>query len=389
MVAPLIAAAVRKILGSAVKQNVAKSAVSAAPRAAEKIAKQQIRQSRATAVKQAVAPVTKDIRAEATALGLRGQARRDYVRANHHRVVQVREGTKQQFDDVLAGAGTAEAALPAAVSKQVAAKLATGDVAGASDVVRASVAKTVRRELSDLRTGRRTGYGLEVEEGSRENLVEEVLAKVAGGQNITAASREVLVDRAKLRIRGGEITGQAAKQVADAAGEFNKMLGQVQNITNLPRQTQDRIMRRFFDKVDGKYVDADGNVWTPQDVEQTTSGVYPVNPADTSDPLVSIARAANPLRVAVEGHSGRKRSFSTSLTNGGMRDASPVLYADVMAKVNSMSPGALDAVVRTGVMGQYVTYFSSDRNALVANAFNLVNAVGLNPSNYSFDDMNW
>lgn len=392
MVFPL-ALALRKVVGSAIRGAVnSRIGVKTAPSAVKTAARKEIRKSRTLSGKTAASAARKELSKEATDRGLSGTSRQKYYADHQAKVAEARKTAKENYDAVLKGADES-VYLPRRMSKAIDEALSIGDLQGAEAAVRRSVSRAVTREMGDLRTGRRSGYGLDVNIASRDKVIDDAIKNLSSGTNLASSARQALTDSASISTKSGTLRGSAARQVADAAGEFNKLLAKARKVTSLPQQAAKQVMKEFFTKNDqGDFVDASGNVWTPDDLQDMAveeSSPVTVESIRSPDPMESIARARRGLQSRVDAHSSRIQSFQTSLTSAGMPEQSPRLYSDVMARVSSLSPGALASVIRTGVVGNSVSYFSSNNFAIVANMRGLVAALGLDPADYSYDEMNW
>lgn len=388
-----IAIVLRQVIGSAVRGITdARIGVKTPPASVKAAARKEIRASRTLAARAAAKDERRELSKEATERGLSGASRKKYYADHQDRVVSARQKAKARYDEVIQGADSS-VALPKRMAKEVDEALARGDLKAAEAAVRRNVSRAITREMGDFRSGRRTGHGLDVDITSRDAVIDSAIRSLSSGQPLAAAARDALTSSLSIETKGGTLRGAAAKQVAHAAGEFNQLLDRARNITSLPAQTMNRVMSEFFTKNDqGEYTDEDGNVWSPtdlQDIANEESTPVNVENIRSTDPMESIARARRGLQRRVDSHSSRIRSFNTSLTSAGMAEQSPRLFNDVMEKISSMSPGALASVIRTGVIGNSVSYFSSNNFAIVANMRGLVAAVGLSPGDYTYDEMNW
>lgn len=392
MAAPL-AFLLRQMVGSAARSAVnARAGVKTTSTAAKTAARQEIRKARTLSGQKAAASARRELSEEATKRGLKGASRKEYYKDHKAKVDAARKSAREEYDEVLKGAST-NLNIPRRMARDIDEALSRGDLKAAEAAVRRSVSRAVTREMGDLRTGRRTGYGLDVNIASRESVIESAIRSLSSGSNLATAARDALTDSLSIATKSGTLFGSAAREVAKAAGEFNRLLSRAQNVTSLPEQAAKQVMREFFRQNDqGDFVDADGNVWTPEDLQDIAveeSSPVTVESIRSSDPLESIDRARRGIQSRVDAHSSRIRSFRTSLTNAGMAEQSPRLFNDIMARVSSLSPGALASVIRTGVVGNSVSYFSSNNFAIIANMRPLVTAVGLNPDDYTYDEMNW
>lgn len=392
MVAPL-ALVLRQVVGSAVRGVVNARVGVKTPSAATKAeARKEIRKSRTLSGQTAAASARKELSKEATDRGLSGTSREKYYADHRAKVAAARETARENYDEVLKGANDS-VNLPRRMAKEIDEALSRGDLQGAEDAVRRSVSRAVTREMGDLRSGRRTGYGLDVDITSRSSVIDSAIRSLSTGENLASAARQALTDSVSIGTKNGTLHGAAARQVAEAAGEFNKLLDRARNVTTLPPQAANQVMGQFFSKNDqSEYTDAEGNVWSPADLQSIAteeSSPVTVESIRSSDPMESIARARRGLQSRVDAHSSRIQSFQTSLTSSGMAEQSPRLFNDVMSRVSSLSPGSLAAVIRTGVIGNSVSYFSSNNFAIVANMRGLVAALGLDTDDYTYDEMNW
>lgn len=388
-----LALLLRQVVGSAIRGVVdSRAGVKTAPAAVKTAARKEIRTARTLSGRAAASAAKKELSQEATEKGLSGTSRKKYYADHKAKVAAARETAKENYDEVLKGANDS-VNLPRRMSKEIDEALSRGDLKGAEEAVRRSVSRAVTREMGDLRTGRRSGYGLNVDITSRDSVINEAIRNISTGDNLASAAREALTGSLSIDTKSGTLHGAAARQVANAAGEFNKLLDRARNVTSLPPQAANQVMSQFFSKNDqGDYVDDAGNVWSQtdlQDIAVEESSPVTVESIRSPDPMDSIDRARRGLQRRVEAHSSRVQSFQTSLTSSGMAEQSPRLFADVMSRINSLSPGSLASVIRTGVIGNSVSYFSSNNFAIVANMRGLVSAVGLDPADYSYDEMNW
>lgn len=392
MAAPL-ALVLRQVVGSAVRGVVnARTGVKTASTATKTAARKEIRKARTLSGQTAAASARRELSQEATDRGLSGTSRKKYYADHRAKVAAARETARENYDEVLKGANDS-VNLPRRMSKEIDEALSRGDLQGAEAAVRRSVSRAVTREMGDLRSGRRTGYGLDVDITSRSSVIDSAIRSLSTGENLASAARQALTNSLSIDTKNGTLRGNAARQVSEAAGEFNKLLDRARNVTTLQPQAANQVMRQFFTKNDqGEYTDAEGNVWSQADLQSIAveeSSPVTVESIRSSDPMESIARARRGLQSRVDAHSSRVQSFQTSLTSAGMSEQSPRLFADVMARVSSLSPGSLAGVIRTGVIGNSVSYFSSNNFAIVANMRGLVAALGLNTDDYTYDEMNW
>lgn len=392
MAAPL-ALVLRQVVGSAVRGVVnARTGVKTPSAATKAAARKEIRKARTLSGQTAAASARRELSQEATDRGLSGTSRQKYYADHRAKVAAARETARENYDEVLKGANDS-VNLPRRMSKEIDEALSRGDLQGAEDAVRRSVSRAITREMGDLRSGRRTGYGLDVDITSRSSVVDSAIRSLSTGENLASAARQALTSSLSIDTKNGTLRGDSARQVAEAAGEFNKLLDRARNVTTLPPQAANQVMGQFFTKNDqGEYTDAEGNVWSQADLQSIAteeSSPVTVESIRSPDPMESIARARRGLQSRVDAHSSRIQSFQTSLTSSGMAEQSPRLFADVMARVSSLSSGSLAGVIRTGVIGNSVSYFSSNNFAIVANMRGLVAALGLNTDDYTYDEMNW
>lgn len=405
MVLPILGSILRSAASSAIRSSAVRTAarkvatqdVKLQNQVAKELHRDTVKAARKEAGDKAAKIERAKINEEIKKLGLDkkglGAQRQAYRKIQSPRVTEARQKA-QQAHDLKFNDTSFKGEFSQGVRSAVDEAFNAGNIAGAQQAIVDAARKAISRELNHLRTGRRLGHGtkVDVDNVSRDDLLRKTMEAMSEGQTMASAARKALSDYVRVETRKGSFVGKRALDLAVEAGRVNKELTKLKNITSLPASTQSKLMGELFrDNGDGTYSDSEGYVWTAEDVENYMRDKYEIDlsKVNSADPQDVIERARYQIRSSVSRHGGIVRSFATSLQSAGMAQHSPRLYNDIMEKVQSASPSELKSVVETGALGNSVSYFSSSSWGVIANLRKLTMAVGLDPSNYTDDELSW
>lgn len=398
-------ASTNALVGAAVRQGAAGVARAAVESGARSLSEREItaaaRRTLAVSERDYTAVKVRTLRGkiiqEADAANLRGPERTAYKAKQDYRIASERKHAKLVYAEMRDGIHNSYGNLSKNLVKSVTDSIGNGDIEGAMASVRQNVAKTIRRELSDVRTGRRTGSRIESAlTGDRSEHIDAVIDKVAGGEKITSAARGVILDN----ISVGDVSGQDAFRIAKQIGEYNKRImrarsahemqinvnnkqnPQPEELAEVDARINEAISPFGLTAVNGEFVDDAGIPVSIEDItvliqDREIESIHSLNPK--ADPDVAAERLTRLPNYG--GYTNRiMRSFATSFATAGIPEAYPYTTARIFEKLEKMSISQLAYIVKSGVKDGLVEWFSSDSKIIKENLDKLSRLCGLDPN---------
>lgn len=331
---------------------------------------------------------------------LKGEAKVAFNRLNSWKVSEERSRVKGAYKEITENLKPGSK-LPEKIQKTLSDSLAVGDISKALADLETTASKAVTRELQNFKTGSKTGHPLKVELGNRKKVVEDTIAGLSEGKTLAAAARDAIIPEVKFNtLSGATYSGEQAYNFILKVGEANKMLREAKEILARPEITQKRIMRKFFEEVEGldaqgkvvkKFVDKNGVEHTPEDLATMTKDIKEKDVRNVNTPQAASDRIKEDLGYHARGdmYAQLQKNFVKSLTTGGMTTGAPRAAADLLTATAQMSPGKFYAFMMSGVIGRAIVWLCSDRTVLNGHAREMMTAAGLDITKYTDEELTW
>lgn len=262
--------------------------------------------------------------------------------------------------------------------------------------------RAVSNEASRIRTGKTThGVDVTIDPSERHKVDPwKVVEKIVDGQSAAEAAREALTPAVRLDVNfitaGGRsqprvLKGSEALHKAKELGEFMRELTRLRDFRNLTPRVRQSLAQKYGLTVDDVTQVAHDMYGFPVEYETVEEMARKRELPETKrmvDPSHSAKKHRKQLMSDLAGGNLLTSNLLKSLTNSGVLAASPRVALDIYEAVESKTLAGIVEFFETGVMGNRYEYLSSDQHTVAMNLTKMVKAAGLNPKDYSHEELN-
>ena len=263
--------------------------------------------------------------------------------------------------------------------------------------------RAITAQASRYRTGKQTG-GVEVDvDPSTRYKIDpwDVVTDIVSGKSAAEAARDALVPAIRLEVNfitpGGRsqpriITGRKALQKAEALGEYTKELKRLRDFRNLGPRVRQSLAQKYgltIDEAKGVAYDMFGFEVDFETVENMSKRSLLPNTSRMVDPAHTAKKQRKQLTRDLNSGHQLLANLSQSMNNSGMLSALPRVSKDIYEAIEKRSLAGIVDFFESGTMpdGKYA-FLSSDQQVMSMNVSKMVRAAGLNPDDYTFDELN-
>ena len=263
--------------------------------------------------------------------------------------------------------------------------------------------RAITDQASRYRTGKQTG-GVEVEiDPSTRHKIDpwDVVTDIVSGKTAAEAARDALVPAIRLEVNfitpGGRsqprvITGRKALQKAEALGEYTKELKRLRDFRNLGPRVRQSLAQKYgltIDEAKGVAYDMFGFEVDYETVENMSKRSLLPSTSRMVDPAHTAKKQRKQLTRDLNSGNQLLANLSQSMSNSGMLSALPRVSKDIYEAIEKRSLAGIVEFFESGTMpdGKYA-FLSSDQHIMSMNVSSMVRAAGLNPDDYTFDELN-
>lgn len=263
--------------------------------------------------------------------------------------------------------------------------------------------RAITSQASRYRTGKQTG-GVEVEvDPSTRYKIDpwDVVTDIVSGKSAAEAARDALVPAIRLEVNfitpGGRsqpriITGRKALQKAEALGEYTKELKRLRDFRNLGPRVRQSLAQKYgltIDEAKGVAYDLFGFEVDYETVENMSKRSLLPNTSRMVDPAHTAKKQRKQLTRDLNSGHQLLANLSQSMNNSGMLSALPRVSKDIYEAIEKRSLAGIVEFFESGTMpdGKYA-FLSSEQQVMSMNVSKMVRAAGLNPDDYTFDELN-